>query len=213
MDKVDKIKFISLITFRLLLVATGSVAIYNQNWTNLILSILTMLVTFLPSIIERRFKVDYPSEGEIVILLFIIATMYLGEMQDFYLIFPWWDLMLHFMASFIFAGIGFSLVYLLNEKRRIKLRPGFVSIFAFSFILAMEAVWEIIEFTIDQTLGANMQKSGLVDTMGDLIITTFAALIISITAYLYTKGKIRKLTFYERLKKNFIKHNPKIFTP
>ena len=49
----------------------------------------------------------------------------------------------------------------------------------------MGALWEILEFAIDQTFGTTMQKSGLVDTMWDLIVDGLGALTISILGYGY----------------------------
>jgi len=37
------------------------------------------------------------------------------------------------------------------------------------------ALWEVFEFGMDQIFGMNMQKSGLVDTMGDLIVDAIGA--------------------------------------
>ena len=53
--------------------------------------------------------------------------------------------------------------------------------------MTVGATWEIFEFTMDAGLGMNMQKSGLSDTMGDLILNAFGGLIASVTGYLYLR--------------------------
>ena len=42
---------------------------------------------------------------------------------------------------------------------------------------------------MDQTFGLNMQKSGLVDTMGDLIVDIIGAGVAGLTGALYLRGK------------------------
>ena len=63
-----------------------------------------------------------------------------------------------------------------------NLSPVFIAVFAFCFALAMGAVWEIYEFTMDSVFGTNMQKymldngtaligqAALQDTMKDIIV-------------------------------------------
>jgi hypothetical protein len=53
-----------------------------------------------------------------------------------------------------------------------------------------------------------MQKSGLLDTMADIIVDTMGALLISIIGFLYAKGNLKFLRFFEE---DFIKANPQIF--
>lgn len=203
MDYVHKVKLLISLVFRVLLVVAGTIAVIKGNWLNLALSLITLFLTFLPTIIKRQFKVDYPSEFEIAILVFIYAAIYLGGIHSFYYRFWWWDLALHTLSGIIIGAIGFSLVYILNKERRsrIRLSPGFVAIFSFSFALAIGVFWEIFEFLIDSFFGFNMQKSGLIDTMWDLIVNTLGALVVSMVGYLYLK-KDPKL--FEKFEKKII---------
>ena len=198
MTRIDKIKLWFYLIFRTLLVVAGIIAVFRQNWTNLGLSLITLFLTFLPVIIKREFRVNSPSEFDIVILGFIYASMYLGEIHSFYERFWWWDLLLHTLSGIIIGTIGFSLVYILNSEENVsmQLSPVLVSVFAFSFALSIGVLWEIFEFTMDSLLGLNMQKSGLVDTMWDLIVDTLGALFVSVLGYLYLKGNVR---LFERL--------------
>jgi hypothetical protein len=62
---------------------------------------------------------------------------------------------------------------------------------------------------MDQMFGFNMQKSGLVDTMSDLIVDSIGALLTSIYAYFYFKfnhkNKIGELT------ESFVNENKKLY--
>ena len=108
--------------------------------------------------------------------------------------------MLHTLSGVIIGAIGFSLVYIFNteENVAIKLSPLFVAIFSFCFATSMGALWEIYEFFMDSIFGLNMQKSGLVDTMWDLIVDALGALVMSVLGYLYLKRHIR---LFERLER------------
>lgn len=207
MDRVEKIKLSLFIFFRLTVAAAAVISIIDGDWTNFVFSILILITFFLPTIVNRKLKLDFPSEFEIVVIIFIYAALFLGEVQSFFLRFWWWDILLHSSSGLILGAIGFSLVDILNknEKVAISLSPVFVAIFSFCFTVAIGAIWEIYEFTMDSLFGFNMQKSGLVDTMWDLIMDTIGALVFSILGYLYLKGKMhileKFLAKYERAKK------------
>src|SRR5690606_30887329 len=96
---------------------------------------------------------------------------------------------LHGASGFLLGILGFLLVYVLNEKEEIGLdmKPGFVALFAFVFAVALGALWEIFEFAMDSAFGLNMQKSGLVDTMWDLIVDTAGALVMAVLGYGYLR--------------------------
>lgn len=62
------------------------------------------------------------------------------------------------------AGIGFSLIDILNERKifSIELTPIFVAIVAFSFSMMIGVMWEFFEYTADQVLWTDMQKDRIV---------------------------------------------------
>ena len=59
------------------------------------LIILTFVMTYYPSVLEKRFGVYLPNTLQIIITLFIFSAQVLGEMNGFYDKIPWWDTMLH----------------------------------------------------------------------------------------------------------------------
>lgn len=50
--------------------------------------------------------------------------------------------------------------------------------------MAIGGIWEIFEFAMDQVFGMNMQKSGLIDPMWDLIVDALGPLFSVTTGYL-----------------------------
>lgn len=162
-----------------------------------ILIIITFILTYYPSILEKKFGVYLPKRLQILITSFIFASQILGEIGDFYEKIPWWDTMLHTISGVVLGLVGFLFVYLLNERgtKNLNLSPIFVIIFAFCLAMTLGVFWEFFEFGADRLLGYNMQKfrmpgeDGLVDTMEDLIVNALGAVVTCIIGYIYIKRK------------------------
>jgi uncharacterized membrane protein YjdF len=177
----------------------------------LIQCIMGIIIMFLPSMLERRWKINVPGFMHIVFVVFLYAAIYLGEVRSFYYHIPHWDTVLHTFSGAMIGALGFSVVRLLNdsEKVSINLSPLFVAIFAFSFALAIGALWEVYEFSFDKLLGLNMQKfayedgslrvgrDALSDTMKDLIVDALGALGTSIMGYISLRFKKGWLEMFE----------------
>ncbi len=93
--------------------------------------------------------------------------------------------------------------------RRLKAAPVYLALFSFGFALTLGTLWEIFEFFMDVAFGFNMQKSGLVDTMTDLIVDAVGGLLAAGIGYFYVKGG--DSLFADRLVKRFIAKNPRLF--
>lgn len=186
-------------------------------WLNGIWLLAIMVVTSAPAVLGHRLPVRIPAEYELLTILFVFAALFLGEFRSFYERFWWWDIALHATSGLMLGILGFLLVYVLNESKRIDLhmRPGFVALFAFVFAVAGGALWEIFEFTVDQLFGTTMQKpmlgdpSGLTDTMWDLIVDALGALVISAFAWWHMKRN--RSSFVDTWIDRFIERNPQLF--
>ena len=62
---------------------------------------------------------------------------------------------------------------------------------------------------MDWFFNFNMQKSGLVDTMTDLIVNTIGSLIAAVLGYFYVRNGDSLIV--DRLVKSFVNKNPKLF--
>ena len=175
--------------------------------------LIILLVTMSPVLLGKRFDVKIPHEIETLAVIFVYMALFLGEVRGYYLRYWWWDAVLHTGSGFLLGILGFLLVYVLNEKKDIQLdlHPKFIALFAFMFAMGIGALWEIFEFGMDQVFGMNMQKSGLIDTMWDLIVDGIGALIISILGYGFISNKDKE-SFLERWIDAFIDKNPRLFT-
>lgn len=159
--------FIVYFTLRFLVIMMLVLQLFNRNYENVFLCGLTLLLLVIPSLVQITFKVELPTMLEIIILVFIFAAEILGEISEFYLMFPFWDTVLHTINGFLAAAIGFSLVDLLNrsEKTVFNLSPLFLAIVAFCFSMTIGVIWEFFEFGMDTLIGYDMQKDTVLHTI------------------------------------------------
>lgn len=194
-----------------LLILSAAFSLHTKNYLNFFTAVMTLWLTFLPFIIARKNHIKLPQSFQIVILLFIFGAQYLGELKDYYFRFWWWDKMLHTFSGIILGFIGYLLIYVLNNEKKVDvyLSPFFMVFFSFTFAVCVGALWEIFEFTMDNTFGLNMQKSGLVDTMWDLIVDCIGAFISAFCGYQYETRK--ENGWFKRMFNAFMKMNRKLF--
>lgn len=172
----------------------------SGNWMHVVLVAAVMIATLAPELFRHQLPVEIPSEVQIVATLFVFATIFLGEVQDYYERIWWWDQALHTTAGLMFGMLGFLIVYALNESRSVQLQmhPAFVALFAFMFALGIGNVWEIFEYAMDEFFGLTMQKptardpSGLGDTMWDLIVNALGAAVVSFAGWRYIRQARRR---------------------
>lgn len=170
----------------LVFIAAG-IFLWWGDWSSALSAILIFALMLVPSILKGRYRLYLPFALELWTVVFIFLTLFLGSVAHFYERIPFWDKFLHFQSGLLLGVAGFVLIYILNEHERIHLNlsPGFVSLFAVTFSLALGVVWEIIEFSWDSAFGTHMQRVGVGDTMWDLIADGTGALIMSIAGYFW----------------------------
>ncbi|WP_366559011.1 hypothetical protein [Flavonifractor sp. An306] len=157
---------------RLLVVLMLIAQVFNGNFENVFLCVLTLFLFTLPSFLERKIRIDIPNTLEIIILLFIFAAEILGEIRAYYVTFPYWDTMLHTLNGFLCAAIGFSLLDILNRNERLtfSLSPVYLAVVAFCFSMTIGVLWEFFECTMDQLFLLDMQKDTIVHSIGSVML-------------------------------------------
>lgn len=173
----------------LILVAAMAVAIWSGHWSNVFVIVTAFFLTLLPTIFADRFRIRFPMAFLAGISLFVFGTLFLGEVLDFYNRFWWWDILLHGTSAVGFGILGFLFVFFLFEGDRYAAPPWALALIAFVFALSIGTLWEIFEFGMDEIFGLNMQKSGLPDTMTDLIVDALGALTGALSGFFWLKGR------------------------
>lgn len=147
----------------------------------------TLVLSLVPPLLASRLSLRLPLPVLLATTLFVFASIVLGEALDFYNRLWWWDLALHGSAAVGFGLFGFLFVFMLFEGDRFAAPPSAIAFIAFSVAMMIGALWEVFEFGMDQIFGLNMQKSGLPDTMGDLILNALGGLLASVFGYFYLR--------------------------
>ncbi len=165
---------------------------WHLEWSNLFIVLQAMALGMAPYILQHRFGIYTPPMLRAGIVLFMIATLVLGEIADFYNTYTWWDAMLHTLSSVGLALIGFMLLVNFFKSSDLTSTPFLTSFLAFSFAMSLAVLWEIYEFFIDLFFSprATMQPSNT-DTMTDLIVATVGALLVSIGGYRFVRWRER----------------------
>ncbi len=211
LDSADRVQLILSYILQFILISSTIYFVIIRDWLNALLVFGIFLMTFIPAIVRKNYKVHLPIEFDLISIVFIFSALYLGEIQAYYTKYWWWDIILHTSSGFLLGILAFVLVYALNQEKKINLMLNlkFLSLFAFAFAVAMGAIWEIIEFILDQVLGTSLQHGSLVDTMWDLIVDSLGALVISILGYFYIKRG--GLLIFDRIVHRFVDSNPHLF--
>ena len=169
---MNRRQFILYTILRILVLITMVRCFIIGEYENVGLCLLALLLFLVPSLAEESFNIQIPFLFEAIIYLFIYAAWILGEIQNYYILIPGWDTMLHTMNGFLCAAVGFSLVDLLNQRQEeFHLSPIYVTVVAFCFSMTVGVIWEFVEFTFDQLFYLDMQKDTIVRTIGTLKLT------------------------------------------
>lgn len=153
------------ILLRLIVIVLLLRSVVTRNWNEAFYCVLTLVLFMLPSIIEKKLRLELPSVLEIVVLLFIFAGEIMGEIGLMFHRIAGWDLILHTVTGFMMAAIGIALIDVLNNSPKINmsLSPFFVAFVAFCFSMTIGVLWEFAEYSADRFLGSDMQKDTIVD--------------------------------------------------
>lgn len=197
MNNKNKLTIGIAILFEIVLIITAISNILSKQWGNLLLSLLTLICLILPFVITHianAKNIVLPSSFNIIALLFIFLSLYLGEIRKFYRILWWWDVFLH--SAFGVYGVIIALHLMkgiiVKDKKITQRRFGILAvIFAFAFTIAIGTLWEILEFSGTYLFKIDMLGGGFEDTMSDLMVKSLSAFITSVICY-YRNFRIKK---------------------
>lgn len=178
---------------RLLLAGEALVAAWNGVWPAVFVTLAALALTVLPGQIASRVGLRFPPSFLAAIALFVLATLYLGEVYDFYDRFWWWDLALHFGSAMGFGILGFLMVFMMFQGDRYAAPPWAVGVLSFCLAMTVGVLWEIFEYAMDTLFGFNMMKSGLPDTMGDFMVNTLGAALAAVAGVIYLLDRAGRL--------------------
>ena len=159
---------------RLIVAAMLVVNLLERDYESAFICILSLILFLFPTVVEKRLRIEIPTLMEVVILLFIFAAEILGELQNYYTQYPYWDTMLHTTNGFICAAFGFSLIDILtrNRQEKFRLSPLYVSLVAFCFSMTVGVLWEFFEYGMDMLFLTDMQKDTVIQSMASMALSS-----------------------------------------
>jgi len=171
---------------KLLMVLLLPVELYKGDYLFSILLVFSVVLSLIPSLVERSYRVTLPFELDLLITLSIFLNTFMGEGMNFYQKVRLYDKALHIYGTAVVGLLAFVIVYTLNYTRKVRLSLPFIGFFTFTFAMAMGGIWEIMEFAVDSVFGKTTQN-GLADTMWDLINDFVGGVITAAIGMLYVK--------------------------
>lgn len=154
------------VVLRFFVIVCMVLEVLKQEWNNAFLCLLTLVLFTIPTFVEDKLKIRFPTVLESLMYIFIFLAEILGEINNFYGTIPYWDTFLHTLNGFLAAGVGFSLVDLLNKNsKKMNLSPFFVAVVGFCFAMTIGVLWEFFEYGADKYLNLDMQKDKIITSI------------------------------------------------
>ncbi len=157
-------KFIFWLVVLMLGIALYLLLTRENNKGRLIFTIVQLLamlfVLRIPAFIQEIYHFEIPHLLDFVLITFAFSGFILGDVFNFYGRIPYWDSVLHAFSGVVIAYVGFIVIEYLDKEFTIPLSvsPLFMSLIVVSVALAIGAIWEIGEYTVDDIFHTNNQQ-------------------------------------------------------
>ena len=165
----------------------GLMGNYSVNILVCLSYYLLMIIPF----IFKKIKLEFSEPIKTVYLIFMILSCLMGSVLKLYGRIYWFDSFVHYISGALTAFIAFLVLIKFNKYKEKEL--AFNILFIIILTLAVAALWECYEFTVDMILGGDTQKvliTGVTDTMKDIICALLGGTLVSIMyAYEYINQK------------------------
>ncbi|HBR16045.1 MAG: hypothetical protein A3G39_08820 [Deltaproteobacteria bacterium RIFCSPLOWO2_12_FULL_43_16] len=160
--------------------------IYKETYLFAFATAVAIILSLLPSIVERNYRITLPFELDLLITLMIFLHTFFGEWLKFYDRLWVWDKILHVYGSAVISMLAFMIVYALHYTKKIRLTLPLVGLFTIIFAMAVGGFWEIGEFAVDKIFNKDTQN-GLDNTMWDIINDLIGGTFVASMGIIYMK--------------------------
>ena len=177
--------------------------------------VLMIIIALTPATLKRYAGIHIPLGLEIGFTVFCFCALILGDVADFYGLFPWWDLLLHGLSGILLGIAAYCILNAVCKKTApagaapngaAKPSPTFTFVWIICFVLAIGALWEMMEYVTDGMLGLNSQqflesggtfdetvplpgREALRDTMEDMLLNLAGATLLAAALSVYNKNR------------------------
>ncbi|HEX3076321.1 MAG TPA: hypothetical protein VHQ24_05610 [Lachnospiraceae bacterium] len=154
------------LTMNLLVVIMLINVIITEDWKHVIPCLKVIVLMQVPWLLERIFKVEFTVIFKLIVQVFVLSSIILGEVEAFYIKLPFWDNMLHTINGFLCSAIGYMFIdYKYNHGEGKRIKPLHILMVAFCFSMTIGVLWEFYEFGMDNVMNRDMQKDTVIHTI------------------------------------------------
>ena len=187
-----------MLTIKLILVLSIFNAINLHLWHLASTNIFLLVLMFIPQILKKSSKMELPKEFELILLGFVIITLFLGKVSTV-------------IAPIIFGIatglIGFTILLFLYSSNQIKKNYLLMILFSLNFAIALGVIIELAKYYLKLGLGQAIDLTVYSFTMMNLTYVILGSIIASIIGYIYMKTH---LNLFGKIIKMIKKSNPKL---
>ena len=176
--------------------------VYLGNTKIIMNSLISLLITFAPALLERRYDITLnPFLG-----LWITSAVFMHAVgaanfteTNLYTSIWWWDHFTHTLSSSVVAAVGYTSFRVLDEHSgEIHVPKKMMFVFILVFVMAFGVIWELLEFGLAQLadiLGGEpiLTQYGLEDTMKDLVFDTVGGLLVALLGEAHLNDTVEQI--------------------
>lgn len=158
---------------------------YESNIYSILIKLSIIPVIFLPTIVEKIFKIKINTYLVFIYTVFIFIAHFLGSIVNFYHQIYWYDSFAHFISGIVVGFVATYLLVILKKYDKKTILFNILFILGISFMVA--GLWEMFEFISDKIFNKDAQNvltTGVNDTMKDMIVAILGTILYSLL-YLY----------------------------
>lgn len=162
-----KLGVVVYLVLNLFVVIAMIVSIVQGDGKHVVACLKVCIMFLIPWLIEWKFKIEISALFILLVQVFMYAAIILGELNSYYMKYPYWDTILHTINGFLCASVGFMLVNRIVEhtKSKLSIKPIYTVVFAFCLSMTVGVMWEFYEFGMDNICNSDMQKDTIIHTI------------------------------------------------
>ena len=171
-------------------------AVYDGVQVWIYSGIFCIFFAMVPTLLRRYADINIPWKLEF--LLFLALFLHVGGgALGLYNVFWTWDMVTHFMSTFMLALIGFILLFIVNERLGfLQLNARKIIIITMIIAMSLGLIWEGMEIAADMLVDLRAADD-INDTLLDLVMDAAGGLAAALLAVRWHKDGTLKRTSSE----------------
>ena len=179
---------------KVIMVAMAILAVYSGPIVWIYSGIFCTVFVFMPTIVYRYTGLSLPVALEF--LLFLSLFLHVGGgALGIYSMWGSWDIVTHFVSTFMLALVGITVVFLANDHLDFMvMTPARVVLVTMVIAMSLGFIWEGMEWSADRMFGIRAQD-GTADTVLDLVMDAVGGMAAALLAVRWVgNGTLTRMT-------------------